>query len=140
MSLPPGKTGTHLDGIIAAEGNRLAAVAVSHQHRPDRDGLEWQGNRHAGGQYAAEWEELLDGEGRLVGVQLDLVRELNPSFWLWLHRFSNVRFDAHGGALIHFEEPSGDEHACGPFLPVDAYPSGDGNYLLYIPELFPPVA
>lgn len=81
---------------------------------------------------------MRDGRGGLVGVELDLARDYHPPFWRWLHRFPNVTLDEFGGATILFREPSGSERASGgPFLPVDAFTTGDDeNFVVFIPEPF----
>ena len=71
-----------------------------------------------------------------MGVQLDLARDLHPPFWQWLHRFPNVTFDERGGARIYFQQSDGTEHEVGPFLPVEAFTSDGGDFVLYVPELF----
>ena len=80
--------------------------------------------------------ELLDATGELVGVQLDLARDLHPPFWQWLHRFSNVTFDEHGGARIFFRERDSSEREGGPHLPVEAFTTDGKDFVLYVPELF----
>ena len=120
------------NAIIAPDGQRLAAFPYN---EGVRSGVEWRGVSYSQPEQVAEWMELLDASGELVGVQLDSTRDLHPRFWQWLHRFSNVSFDDYGGAQILFRQ-SATHRLGGPYLPVDAFGTLTGDFVLYVPELF----
>lgn len=120
-------------GIIAEAGAELAAFAYSEPIRGDR--ITWRGKAFEQPAQAAEWMELVDENDQSAGVHLDMVRDLHPRYWEWLHRFSNVSFMAHGDVRILFTRPATQVHEDGPYLPVEAYESGDGDFVLYVPEL-----
>lgn len=126
----------NIDAIITADGQKLAASPYPAEVWSESPRIEWRGTLYPQHHYVAEWSELLDESGELVGVQLDLARDLHPPFWQWLHRFPNVTFDEHGGARIHFRQPAGTDRVGGPFLPVEAFTTDGGNFVLYVPELF----
>lgn len=126
------------NGILATDGQRLAAFAYSDPVCSDVPRIEWRGVTYSQPECVAEWLEVRDATGRLVGVELVFARDYHPPFWRWLHRFPNVTLDEFGGATINFGVPNGSERASGgPFLPVHAFTTGDDeNFVVYIPELF----
>lgn len=124
------------NAIITADGQRLAAFPYPAEVWSESPRIESRGAVYLQHHYVAEWMELLDSSGAIVGVQLDLARDLHPPFWQWLHCFPNVTFDEFGGAQIHFREPDGSEREGGPFLPVEAFTTDGRDFVLYVPELF----
>jgi hypothetical protein len=125
------------NGIITADGQKLAAFQYTQAVWTETPEIKWRGALYSEPRYVAEWMEVLDAHGELVGVQLDLVRDLYLPYWQWLHRFPNVKFDEYGGARIHFREPDVSDLQGGPFLPVEAFTAEGGDFVLYVPDLFP---
>jgi hypothetical protein len=123
-------------GIIATAGGKLSAYPY-----PDRVWLEdgsrivWNGETFDCPAYAADWMELVDERDRYVGVQLDMVRDLHPEYWDWLHRFTNVIFTERGDVQVVFKPATGSVQAACPYLPVQAFRGGNGDFILYVPEL-----
>jgi hypothetical protein len=120
-------------GIIAEVGSELAASPYPDPVQADR--VVWRGKEFNRPRYAAEWMELLDADDQCVGVHLDMVQDLHPTYWQWLHQFRNVSFTERGDARILFSNPATPVRTDGPYLPVEAYESHGGGFVLYVPEL-----
>ena len=123
------------DGILAPDGTRFSAFPLSGAAASGRLEFSWRGHVYKDPFYAGEWMEALDGGGRQVGVQVDLMRELHPSLWEWLHQFSNVTFDQREAPLILFGDTAA-ESVSGPYLPVYAFQCETGEYAIPVRELW----
>jgi hypothetical protein len=123
-------------GIIAPAGQQLLAQEylepVWGEHGPR---VVWNGETFERPTYAAECMELVDERDQSVGVQLDMVRDLHSDYWDWLHRFINVIFTEHGDVQIFFQPATGSVQVGAPYLPVEAFRGGNGDFILYVPEL-----
>ena len=126
----------HVHGIIAAAGGKLSDYPYADPvWLEDGCRIVWNGETFDRPSYAAEWMELVDERDQYVGVHLDLVRDLHPEYWDWLHRFPNVTFTERGDVQIFFKPVAGSVQQSAPYLPVEAFRSGNGDFILYVPEL-----
>lgn len=121
------------DVLIAADGPVLAVFPLSMRMNGPDPVLEWRGEQLRGTHYVAEWEELVDRDGKQVGIRLELAESLHPPFWEWVRRFQNVGVSGNGDADILFRA-CGDPEPAGPFLPVEAFRTAAGDFVLWVPE------
>jgi len=128
----------NVNAIIAGDDNKLVPIPYDGEVSGDAAQIEWRGAIYSHPRYVAEWMELLDASGGVVGVELDMARDLHPPFWQWLHRFANVSFDEHGGARVLFHGSGAKQEVYGPYLPVEAFQNVMGDFVVYVPELHSP--
>ena len=108
-------------GILVSDGLRFTAFQYHGAFHGDLPEIQWQGIAYSRPQYSAEWEEILNATGKLVGVYLGMARHLHPAFCEWLRRFRNVYSDGHDDPRIFFDGSDATLEEFGPMLPVNAY-------------------